>query len=160
MKNKKTTLVLLLCSLVMLTGSGCCTIISGSTQDIPISSTPPGATVTADDGTSITTPGTLVLKRKTAHTLVAEYPGHEQQQKKLKKKLNNWVWGNILFGGIIGLAIDMVSGAVNELKPNPPLCILPANRFRLNCTSFPYKLLIFQPFTQHSFFICAKCPLS
>jgi hypothetical protein len=117
MKDKKTTLVLLLCSLVMLTGSGCSTIMSGSTQEIPISSTPSGAKVTADNGTSIVTPGSIVLKRKTAHTLVAEYPGYDQKQQKLEKKLNNWVWGNILIGGIIGLVIDMVSGAVNELKP-------------------------------------------
>ena len=117
MKCKETTLVLLLCSLIMLAGSGCSTIMSGSTQEIPISSTPSGAKVTADNGTSITTPGSIVLRRKSAHTLVAEYPGYEQKQQKLEKKLNNWVWGNILIGGIIGLAIDMVSGSVNELKP-------------------------------------------
>ncbi len=118
MKDKKAIFVLLLCSLVvMLTSSGCCSIMSGSTQKISISSTPVGAKVTADNGTSITTPGFIVLERKTKHTLVAEYPGRKTQQVQLEKKLNNWVWGNILIGGIIGIVIDMVSGAIDELQP-------------------------------------------
>ncbi|OHB83061.1 MAG: hypothetical protein A2Z38_04510 [Planctomycetes bacterium RBG_19FT_COMBO_48_8] len=73
--------------------------------------------MTADNGTTITTPGFIVLARKTEHTLVAEYSGHENQQVKLEKKLNNWVWGNILIGGIIGIVIDMVSGSINQLNP-------------------------------------------
>ncbi len=117
MKRKEAIVVLLLCSVLMLSGSGCCTIMSGSTQKIPISSTPAGARITADTGTSITTPGSIVLERKTAHTLVAEYPGSKQQQQQLQPKLNNWVWGNILIGGVIGLVIDIVSGSVNELQP-------------------------------------------
>jgi len=118
MKGKETTLVLLLCSLVMLTGSGCCSIISGNKQKIPISSNPPGAKVTADNGTSIVTPGTLTLSTKIPHTLVAEYPGHEKQQQKLVKKLNNWIFLNILIDfGIISIPIDLISGAANELKP-------------------------------------------
>lgn len=117
MKNKATICLLVLCGLVALVSSGCCSIMSGSTQEIPISSTPPGATVTADNGTSITTPGAIVLKRKVKHTLVADLAGYPQQQVQLEKKLNNWVWGNILIGGIIGLVIDMVSGSVDELHP-------------------------------------------
>lgn len=117
MKDKKAIYLLLLCGLVMITSSGCCSIMSGSTQEIAISSTPPGATVTADSGTSITTPGSIVLRRNIRHTLVAELPGYKQQQVQLEKKLNNWVWGNILIGGLIGLVIDMVSGAIDELHP-------------------------------------------
>ena len=49
--------------------------------------------------------------------MVAEYPGCKQQQQQLQPKLNNWVWGNILIGVLIGLAIDIVSGSVNELQP-------------------------------------------
>lgn len=117
MKNKKVICLLLLCSLFVLTSSGCCSIFSGSTQKITISSTPPGAKVTADNGTSIITPGSIVLERKSKHTLVAELTGHESQQVQLEQRLNNWVWANILIGGLIGLAIDMVSGAINELHP-------------------------------------------
>lgn len=113
----KTIYLLVWCGLVVLASSGCCSIMSGSTQEIPISSTPPGAVVTADSGTRITTPGSIVLRRKTRHTLVAELPGYPQQQVQLEKKLNNWVWGNILIGGLIGLVIDMVSGSIDELHP-------------------------------------------
>lgn len=117
MGTRKVLLAVAFCGLILLTGSGCATIICGSTQKIPISSTPSGAKVTADTGTSIVTPGSIVLERKSAHTLVAEYPGRGQQQQKLEKKLNNWVWGNILIGGLIGLVIDIVSGSINELQP-------------------------------------------
>ena len=117
MRNKKLMLVTLLCGLVILASSGCSTIMSGTTQSINISSTPSGAKVTADDGTSITTPGSITFKRKTDHTLVAEYPGYPQKQLQLKRKLNGWIWGNILFGGIIGIVIDSSNGAINELRP-------------------------------------------
>jgi hypothetical protein len=117
MKRREPIVLVLLCSLLTLSGSGCCTIMSGSTQKIPISSTPSGARVTADNGTSITTPGSIVLERKIRHTLVAEYPGCKEQQQQLQPKLNNWVWANILIGGLIGLVIDIVSGSVNELQP-------------------------------------------
>lgn len=117
MKGNKTIYLLLLCSLVVLSGSGCATIISGSEQIIPVTSTPSGATVTADGDTTITTPGEFTLERKKTHTLVAEYPRRGKQEVQLEKKLNNWVWGNILIGGIIGLVIDVVSGAIDELHP-------------------------------------------
>ena len=117
MRSSRTVLIVLMCISIMLSTSGCATIMSGSKQEIPVNSEPPGAKVTADDGTSIITPGKLVLERKNSHTLVAEYADYETQQQVLKPKLNNWVWGNILIGGIIGLVIDIVSGSVNELKP-------------------------------------------
>lgn len=117
MKDKKVICLLLLCGLVVLTSSGCCSIFSGSTQKIMISSTPPGAKVTADNGTSIITPGSIVLERKSKHTLVAKLSGHEPQQVELGQRLNNWVWANILIGGLIGLAIDIASGSINELDP-------------------------------------------
>jgi hypothetical protein len=108
-------LVVLSCALVL--GSGCATIITGSTQSVGVTSEPIGAKVTADGVNSITTPGTMVLKRNQPHTLVAEFPGYPAQQQRLDKKLNNWVFGNILLGGIIGLVIDFVSGSADELSP-------------------------------------------
>ena len=35
----------------------------------------------------------------------------------LTRKTNGWVWGNIVFGGIIGLIIDASSGAMYKLTP-------------------------------------------
>jgi len=33
----------------------------------------------------------------------------------IKKTLSGWAWGNILFGGIIGLTIDGITGAADDL---------------------------------------------
>ena len=104
-------------SLVM-TVSGCATIMSGNKQKIPVTSRPAGATVTCDNGTMIITPGSVILSTKEVHTLVATLPGYEPQQKALFKKLNNWVFADILWDfGIITIPIDLISGAACELQP-------------------------------------------
>lgn len=36
----------------------------------------------------------------------------------LEKKVNSWTWGNILFGGIIGWGIDLITNCV--AKPSHP----------------------------------------
>jgi len=116
----KRSLVLLVMVLLVVSvfSTGCCSIMSGSTQRVTISSDPPGATVKADDGTTIVTPGALTLVRKHEHTLVAEMPGHEPQQQKLVKKLNNWIWLNpIIDFGIFSIPIDFMTGSADELNP-------------------------------------------
>lgn len=102
---------------VVLCGSGCATIISGKNQDVHVTSDPPGAQVKAETGVSITTPGELTLARNKRHTLVAEYADASAQQKELKSDMNGWVFGNILFGGIIGAVVDFASGASGKLTP-------------------------------------------
>lgn len=36
----------------------------------------------------------------------------------LSKQLSGWVFGNIVFGGIIGLAVDAISGSIYKLTPD------------------------------------------
>lgn len=103
--------------LLILPFIGCASIITGKYQKIPITSEPSGVKVRSDTGESITTPGSFTLSRNEDHTLVAEFPGAETQQKKLKHGLQGWFWGNILFGGIIGGVVDLASGACDELQP-------------------------------------------
>lgn len=112
--------VLSVLSVSFLFVQGCCSIISGKTQTIPVSSTPPGAIVTADTGVQVRTPGMITLDRDKRHTFVATYPGYEPIQKYTDKKMNNWVWGNIVWGIIgapVGIVIDCASGSVCELHP-------------------------------------------
>ena len=109
-------MIVLLCTLIVpLTGCG--SIMTGKYQVVPVTSEPPGAKVRADFDATILTPGKLHLIRNKEHTLLAEYPSHEPQQIKLHNKAQGWVWGNILLGGVIGLAIDCASGASDELIP-------------------------------------------
>lgn len=97
--------------------SGCATIATGKYQNVHVTSEPPGAKVRADNGMSITTPGSFDLLRIQNHTLVAEYPGAEPQQKEIKHGVQGWFWGNILLGGIIGGVVDVASGSCDKLFP-------------------------------------------
>jgi hypothetical protein len=115
-KIKKTILTLLLCAFLFL--SGCATIMNGKYQNIPVTSEPPGVKVSSCTGASLITPGIFELARNQNHTLVAEYPGYEPQQKQLKHKLQGCFWGNILICGIISGVVDLVSGASDHLVPD------------------------------------------
>ncbi|MCH7559416.1 MAG: hypothetical protein IIB56_18455 [Planctomycetes bacterium] len=114
-KVKKPILTFLLCAFVFLTG--CATITMGKYQNIPVTSEPPGVKVRSCTGVSLTTPGSFELARNQDHTLVAEYPGCEPQQKELKHKLQGCFWSNILICGIISGVVDLASGASDELVP-------------------------------------------
>lgn len=88
---KQTIITIVLCIVVLLF-VGCTTIISGKYQNIPVTSDPNGATVTAGTGDSITTPGSFSLLRDQDHTLVAAYPGYEPLEQKLVHQREEWFW--------------------------------------------------------------------
>ena len=95
----------------------CATIMQGSKQSVGVSSNPTGATVTVDNQQVGTTPTTLHLSRKDHHTVRLELPGYQPFEMQLTRKTSGWVWGNIVFGGIPGVVIDAVTGAMYKLTP-------------------------------------------
>jgi len=105
-------------SMVMTLGSasGCATIIHGRSQDVALASTPAGATVKVD-GVQTTTPGTITLKRKEDHDAVFTREGFPDRQVKIESKGSWWMLGNLLFGGIIGLIVDLATGGGYKLVP-------------------------------------------
>ena len=120
-------LILTICLIGTLLSQGCGTIMSGTTQDVWVSSNPQGIVVTAENGQSIITPGAITLKRKTEHTLTAKfYKGKTAgmsdviQQSKIIKQHMNWGWffSNIIWDfGIISMPIDLISGGAYVLSP-------------------------------------------
>ena len=96
---------------------GCATIMHGSSQKIGISSSPTGAKVSVDNVSFGTTPLFVSLKRGDDHIVTIELEGYQKVQLTITKSVSGWVWGNILFGGLIGLAIDAGSGGLYELSP-------------------------------------------
>lgn len=100
------------------TALGCATIMNrGGKQWVTITTTPTGATATIDGFTTVETPTQLKLKRNKDHIIVFEKKGYEQKQVLIEHDVSNWVWGNILLGGLIGLAIDFGSGGAYKLEP-------------------------------------------
>jgi len=115
---KKNTLI----SLSLLIGlgpvlTGCATIMDGSKQQIGFSSNPSGAIVTVDGKTMGNTPLTEDLSTKNTHTVKMDLVGYHPYEMTLTKKTNSWVWGNIIFGGFIGLGVDAITGALYQLTP-------------------------------------------
>jgi uncharacterized protein YceK len=97
--------------------SGCASIMHGTSQDVGISSTPTGATVTVDNQGSGATPYVAHLSRKDNHIVKLSLPGYGPAELTLTRKTSGWVWGNIVFGGLIGLAVDAMTGGLYNLTP-------------------------------------------
>lgn len=95
----------------------CATMMQGTTQAISINSTPASATVTVDGTPMGHTPTVLRLERKNEHLVRLELDGYQPFEMKLSKSISGWVWGNILFGGVIGVAVDGSTGAFYKLSP-------------------------------------------
>lgn len=104
---------------VMVSGiTGCATIIhGGGTQKIGISSSPTGARVLVDNQPSGSTPVFADLDRGSEHIVTIDMDGYEKSQLTVTKSVSGWVWGNILLGGLIGLAVDAISGGLYNLSP-------------------------------------------
>jgi hypothetical protein len=117
MRNVREAIVMAGLTSFLLGTTGCATIVNGRNQDVPLASQPAGATVTVD-GLRATTPGTLTLKRDQDYKLVFTKEGFPERQATLEKKVSGWLAGNLLFGGLIGLVVDFISGGAYKLSPD------------------------------------------
>jgi hypothetical protein len=97
---------------------GCATIISGTDQEVKFHSQPDNATVTIDKVTVGRTPLVHKLSRKDKHTVRFELEGYAPADMTFSRGVNGWVFGNIIFGGLIGVAIDAIDGAMYSLSPD------------------------------------------
>jgi len=103
--------------LTLLSLSGCATIIHGTKQEVGISSTPTGATVMIDDNDVGVTPVVSKLTRKKNHVVKIQLAGYQPFETTLTHSVSGWVWGNLAFGGLIGLVVDASSGGIYKLTP-------------------------------------------
>jgi hypothetical protein len=88
------------------------------TRDVSITSTPAGAFAHIEpSGQMLTTPGTAHLERKNSYTVTFDHEGSTSRTGYIDRETSGAVWGNMLLGGIIGLAIDFSNGAAYQLAP-------------------------------------------
>jgi hypothetical protein len=111
--------------------ASCATIVSKTSYPVSIDTKPEGATVSITDkrGKEVykgQSPSTVVLKSGAGFFAKAEYqvkvsaPGFAEQVIPVNYKLNGWYFGNLLFGGVIGmLIIDPATGAMWKLDTPP-----------------------------------------
>jgi hypothetical protein len=107
----------LLCALALLATSACATIMNGSNQPVMIGSTPNGARILVNGIGHGTTPMSANLSRNTAHVIRIEADGYQPYELQLTRGVSGWVAGNIIFGGIPGLVVDLVTGSLYNLSP-------------------------------------------
>lgn len=103
--------------ITILVTTSCATIISGSKQTVKFASNPSEATVFIDEVEVGKTPYETKLERKREYAVTIKLDGYQPYETKLTKKFNAWYLGNIVFGGIIGLIIDPITGAMYNLTP-------------------------------------------
>jgi hypothetical protein len=106
--------------------AGCASVARGTTENISISSTPPGATAELsglDNPTACVTPCVVVAKRSADITVTINKEGYQQQVIPLTKEIPGTgaagFAGNVLVGGLIGMGVDAYTGAAQDHKPNP-----------------------------------------
>lgn len=115
-----------MCGLALV-ASGCASIISGRHAEVTLDSNPPAAEVVIRDKhgkhvLTTQTPATVQLKRKDKFIWPAKYtaefhkPGYQPKKVAINQRVNPWILGNVVFGGVIGLAVDNATGAAWQPK--------------------------------------------
>ena len=101
---------------IVLSTMGCGTIMQGGTESLGVSSNPSGAHVIINNEHKGQTPLTVELKRKENHVIELHKDGYESASETVTHNVSGWVWGNLLFGGVIGLAVDSIAGGMYKLS--------------------------------------------
>jgi hypothetical protein len=111
---------------------GCATLTTSSSQTVTLTTEPPGAACTFKrEGQVIgiinPTPGSLsVTKSHSDIDVTCTKEGYVDAVGRVGSKFQAMTFGNILFGGIIGIAVDAVSGATAEYEANVAIRLTPA----------------------------------
>jgi hypothetical protein len=112
--------LLLLAAVVV---AGCASITRGHQNQVQITSNPPGATARTSMGHTCVTPCSLQFGRKDEFSVVFTLAGYETREVPVRAQLANTgvagFAGNVLVGGVVGMAVDAASGATLEHCPNP-----------------------------------------
>ncbi|HEY7643155.1 MAG TPA: hypothetical protein VH814_25730 [Steroidobacteraceae bacterium] len=116
-----------------LMAGGCASIVHNGNRDISINTDPPGATASIRKSgggmnevvTVQKTPCVVSLDPRKgyfkgqSYTLRLEMQGYQPTEVELTPKMSGWYWGNLVFGGLIGmLAVDPATGAMWNIQPD------------------------------------------
>ena len=118
MKIVKKSIRLLLGVAALTCLSSCATIMHGTRQSIGIASNPTNASVWVDRNYIGNTPIIVDMTRKNNHVVRIELEGYQPYEAMFSRQMSGWVFGNVVFGGVIGLAVDAISGGIYKLTPD------------------------------------------
>lgn len=63
-------------------------------------------------------PASVSLPRKNEYQLDVSLDGYETQTVAITRGTNGWIWGNLIFGWIVGFIIDFATGSAYKLEPS------------------------------------------
>ena len=100
--------------------SSCATLFTKSSQEVTFKGIPGTAIIDKDRNTPIAEVGSNgfatanVRKKLKSKNLTAQKDGYQTADYTLDTKIQGWFWGNLVLGGIPGMAIDAATGAFAE----------------------------------------------
>lgn len=120
----------LLLSLVMMT-TGCATLTKGTSQAVTVDTDPSGAicTLTRDAKPLAIvnpTPGSVPVEKAQGTISVAcTKQGFLEAVGNLASEFQAMTFGNILFGGVVGIVVDAASGAMHRYPDKVTITLIP-----------------------------------
>lgn len=98
---------------------GCATIVHlGGSEELNVTSEPSGAKVVVDGMERGITPVAVDVERKKPHKILVSKDGYQESQLSVDSSLSWWIAGNIVFGGLVGLLVDVLSGGGYTIDPD------------------------------------------
>jgi hypothetical protein len=58
------------------------------------------------------------LDRKVEHRIQLEKVGYTPAESDLKPRINPWIFGNVVVGGLIGVVVDLATDSERSLSPS------------------------------------------
>ncbi len=109
--------------------TACATITRGTSQEWTVNSEPSGAKAKTTIGFKCdATPCTFKIERKADFDITVSKSGYKPETRHVSHKLSGTgaagMVGNAVVGGVIGIGVDAMSGATQDLDPNPLLVTL------------------------------------
>jgi S1-C subfamily serine protease len=96
--------------LIACISGSCASIVTGPSDEVMIRSTPLGAQFITNNGQNGRTPSQITVSDELTLQVQMQLEGYEPATASLPPRMSGWFLGNLLFGGLVGMAIDYVSG--------------------------------------------------
>lgn len=121
------------CILISLTG--CASIVSGTNQSVSIETNPTNnatCSLTNDKGKWFVsnTPGSVTVNRSYQDLVIeCQKKGYQSGASKVKSTTKPMAFGNVIFGGVIGAGVDAASGAAYDYPTNIHISMNKAGKY-------------------------------
>ena len=97
---------------IMVLSNGCAAMLHGTQRALSVSTQPPGARVKVDGGSTITSPGIMMVPAQKTYNLTATKEGYKEEATGISSKIYvGSVIADVLLTGLIGVIVDAATGA-------------------------------------------------